>query len=72
VCVVFVRFAAGEIKNTTQTLFEKIHVKNFLQKKLGGGGGFLIPVVFPLRFFTAFLAVSLHEELKNTTQIFQK
>jgi hypothetical protein len=47
----------------------------FLTKKLRGGGG-----TFPLLFFSfdcfnlfiAFLAVSLHEELNNTTKTFPK
>jgi hypothetical protein len=44
----------------------EVHVKNFLPKKLRGKN--LFPVVFPFDFFISFLAVSLYEELKNTTK----
>jgi hypothetical protein len=33
---------------------------------------FFPPVVFPFDFFIAFLAVSLHEELKNTIKTFSE
>jgi hypothetical protein len=49
----------------------KVHVKNFWPKKLRKKN--LFPVVFSHRFFfIAFLAVSLHEEPKNTIKIFSK
>jgi hypothetical protein len=41
-------------------LAEKVEKKNFF------------PVVFSHRFFIAFLAVSQHEEPKNTIKIFSK
>jgi hypothetical protein len=42
-------------------------------KKFEGGGGGLFSCHFFLRFFLiAFLAVSLHDELKNSTEMFPK
>jgi hypothetical protein len=61
----------GEFKNTTKNLLGKVHVKSFWPKKLRKKNFF--PVVFShLFFFIAFLAVSLHEEPKNTIKIFSK
>jgi hypothetical protein len=58
----------GEFKNTIKNVLEKIHVKNFWPKTLRDFCFF--PFVFSRRFFIAFLAVSLHEELENTTKLF--
>jgi hypothetical protein len=61
----------GEFKNTKKNFLGEIHVKNFWPKKLRNKNFF--PVVFSHRFFfIAFLAVSLHEEPKNTLKIFSK
>ena len=61
----------GEFKNTKKNFLGKVHVKNFWPKKLRKQNFF--PVVFSHRFFfIAFSAVSLHEEPKNTTEIFSK
>jgi hypothetical protein len=51
----------GEFKNTIQNFLGEVHVKKTL---------FLSS--FPIDFFIAFLAVSLHEEPKNTIKIFSK
>jgi hypothetical protein len=62
----------GELKNTTKA-FWKSPCRKLFTKKLRGGGGDFVPVIFVLRFcFIAFLAVLLHEELKNTIKIFSK
>jgi hypothetical protein len=61
----------GELKNAIKT-FGEVHVKYkyFLPKKLRKKKN---PDVFsPWCFFIAFLAVALHEELKNTTIVFPK
>jgi hypothetical protein len=59
----------GEFKNTTKSALGKVHAKNFLPKKIEGGKPFSCR--FPLQFFLiAFLAVSLHDGLKNTTRTF--
>jgi hypothetical protein len=47
----------GEFKNTIKSLLGEI---------------FFPDIFFPSIFFIAFLAVSLHEELKDTIQIFSK
>jgi hypothetical protein len=61
----------GEFKRTTKNFLGEVHIKNFWPKKLRGKKK--IPVVFPHRlFFIAFLAVSLHEEPKNTIKMFSK
>jgi hypothetical protein len=61
----------GEFKNTTKHFLGEIHVKNFWPKKLRGKNFF--PFVFSHRFFfIAFLALSLHEEPKNTIKIFSQ
>jgi hypothetical protein len=60
----------GEFKNTTKNFFGGVHVKNFWSKKLRKKLFFLWS--FPIVFLIAFFAVSLHEEPKNTTQIFSK
>ena len=61
----------GEFKNTIKNFLGKIYVKNFWPKKLRKKNFF--PFVFSHRFFfIAFLAVSLHEEPKNTIKIFSK
>jgi hypothetical protein len=62
-------FQQGEFKNTMEKHFGKIPVKSSLQKSWGGGGFLSFS---PFDFLIAFLAVSLHGELKNTTQIFSK
>jgi len=61
----------GELKNTSKNFFGEVYVKNFWPKKLRKKNFF--PFVFSHRiFFIAFLAVSLHEEPKNTIKIFSK
>ena len=61
----------GEFKNTIKHFLGEIHVKNFWPKKLRKKNFF--PFVFSHRFFLiAFLAVSLHEEPKNTIKIIPK
>jgi hypothetical protein len=58
----------GKFKNTIKNFLGEIHVKKFWPKKLRKN---FFPVVFSRRFFLiAFLAVSLHEEPKNTIKIF--
>jgi hypothetical protein len=65
-----VRFSTGAKKHHNN-LLGKIHVESFWPKKLRKKN--LFPVVFSLRFvFIAFLAVFLHEEPKNTRNIFSK
>jgi hypothetical protein len=67
-CGVFVRFSTRGVQKhkkkllgkSKMVLAEKAEKKNFF------------PVVFSHRFLIAFLAVSLHEEPKNTIKIFSK
>jgi hypothetical protein len=67
----FLNTQQGEFKKATKNFLGKAHVKNFWPKKLRKQNFF--PVVFSHRFFfIAFLAVSLHEEPKNTIKIFSK
>jgi len=61
----------GEFKNTIKNFLGKIYVKNFWPKKLRKKKHFSFRL-FPSIFFIAFLAVSLHEEPKNTITIFSK
>jgi hypothetical protein len=65
---IFVRFSTRGVKNTIKNFLGEVNVKNVLQKKLRKKNFF--PVVFFLRFFIAFFAVSLCEELKNTRIFF--
>jgi hypothetical protein len=60
----------GEFKNTKKNFLGKIHVKNFWPKKLRKTKKSCR--LFPSIFFIAFLAVSLHEDPKNTIKIFSK
>jgi hypothetical protein len=63
----------GEFKNTIKNFLGKIHVKNFWPKKLRKNNKKLFSCrLFPSIFFIAFLAVSLHEDPKNTIKIFSK
>jgi hypothetical protein len=59
----------GEFKSTIKNFLGKIYVKNFWPKKLRF---FFSPLSsFPIeKLFIAFLAVSLHEEPKNTLNFF--
>jgi hypothetical protein len=60
---VFVRFSTRGVKKHQKNVLEKIHVKNFLPKTFCQQ---LFSCRFPPSiFFLAFLAVSLHEELKS-------
>jgi hypothetical protein len=62
----------GEFKNTIKNFLGKVYGKNFWPKKLRGKKTFFLSS-FPIDFFfIAFLAVSLHEEPKNTIKIFSK
>jgi hypothetical protein len=62
----------GKFKNTIQKFFGKIYVKNFWPKKLRKKKLFSFRL-FPSTFFLSrFLAVSIHEEPKNTIKIFSK
>jgi hypothetical protein len=73
-CLCVSQQAAREVQKATpqkKSVLGKVHVKSLLPKKLRKITAF--PVVFSLRFcFIAFLAVSLHEELKNTIKILLK
>jgi hypothetical protein len=65
-----VRFSTRGVKKHQKNFLGEVHVKNFWPKKLRGGKK---SCLFPLIFFIAFLAVSLHEgEPKNTTILFPK
>jgi Ca2+/H+ antiporter len=66
-CGIFVRFSAKKHHNY---FLEKIHVKNFLQKSEEKDPPSLSRPWPFLRFFIAFLAVSLHADFKNTTKYF--
>jgi hypothetical protein len=68
---VFVRFSKRGVKNTINTNLGKIHVKSFWPKKLRKKPFFLSSLSHRL-FLSRFLAVSLHEEPKNTIQMFSK
>jgi hypothetical protein len=61
----------GEFKNTIKNFFGKIHVKNFWPKKVEKKKLFSCRLS-PSIFFISFLAVSLHEEPKNTIKTFSK
>jgi hypothetical protein len=52
--------AVGKIDRVANTPRKEIVRGNQIE---GGGGSF--PEIFPFDFFIAYLAVSLHEELKN-------
>jgi hypothetical protein len=70
---VFVRFSTRGVQKHHKNFLGEVHVKNFWPKKLRKKNFF--PVVcrlFPSIFLIAFLAVSLHEEPKNTIKIFSK
>jgi hypothetical protein len=68
----FVRFSTRGVQKHHKTLFWEIHVKNFWPKKLRGKKKKILSS-FPIDFFfIAFLAVSLHEEPKNTIKIFSQ
>jgi hypothetical protein len=63
----------GYFKNTKNTFWKKSMSKPFY-KEVEGKNTFF-PIVFfffPSVLFIAFLAVSLHDELKNTTKRFSK
>jgi hypothetical protein len=66
---VFVRFSTRGVQKHTKKLLEKIHVKSFWPKKLRPKKNLFLSS-FPVDFLSRFLAVSLHEELKNTTKTF--
>jgi hypothetical protein len=68
-CGVFCGSQQGEFKNT-KTKLGGVHVKNFWPKKLRKNTFFMSS--FPIGFFYRVLAVSLHEEPKNTIKIFSK
>jgi hypothetical protein len=59
----------GEFKNTIKNFLRKIHVKNLWPKKLRKKKPFSCRL-FPSIFLIAFLAVSLHEEPKNSIKLF--
>jgi hypothetical protein len=64
----------GEFKNTTKTFWGKSisKTKNLWPKMLRKKNFFLSSFPIELFYFIAFLAVSLHEEPKNTIEIFSK
>ena len=69
---VFVRFSTRGVQKHHKKNLGKIHVKNFWPKKMREKKLFsfrLFPSTFVL---SRFLAVSLHEEPKNTIKIFSK
>jgi hypothetical protein len=68
---VFVRFSTRGVQKHHKKLFGESPVKNFGPKKLRENKLFFLRL-FPSIFFIAFLAVSLHEEPKNTIKIFSK
>jgi hypothetical protein len=68
---VFVRFSTKGVKNHRKKLFGENTCQKLLAEKVEKKNFF--PFVFSHRFsFIAFLAVSLHEEPKNTTKTFTK
>jgi hypothetical protein len=68
---VFVRFSTRGGQKHHKTIFGESPCQKLLAEKVEKENFF--PVVFSHRFsFIAFLAVSLHEEPKNTIQIFSK
>jgi hypothetical protein len=69
--IVFVRSSTRGVQKRHKKFLGKAHVKNFWPKKLREKGKKLFSCrLFPTGFFIAFLAVSLHEEPKNTTKLF--
>jgi hypothetical protein len=68
---VFVRFSTRGVQEHQTNLFEGSPCQKLLAKTVEG---FFFPLPsFPFDFsFNAFLAVSLHEEPKNTTKMFSK
>jgi hypothetical protein len=68
---VFVRFSTRGVQKHHKNLFGESPCQKLLAEKVEKKK--LFPVVFSHRFFLiAFLAVSLHEEPKNTIKIFYK
>jgi hypothetical protein len=71
-----VRFSTRGVQKHHKKLFgesRKAHVRSFWPKKLRKKTFFTVVLVFPIDFFfIAFLAVSLHEEPKNTTKTFSE
>ena len=67
---IFVRFSTRGVQKHHKQILGEIHVESFLPKKLRKQK--CMPFFFLRLFFIAFLAVSLHEEPKNTIKIFPK
>jgi hypothetical protein len=71
----FLNKGSSKTRKHHKNVLGKVHVKNLLPKKCvpPPTPPPPPPVVFPLRFFLiAFLAVSLHGELKNTIHMLSK
>jgi hypothetical protein len=68
---VFVRFSTRGVQKHHKNFLRKIHVKSLWPKKLRKKKPFSCRL-FPSIFLIAFLAVSLHEEPKNSIQLFSK
>jgi hypothetical protein len=72
-CGVFVRFSTRGVQKHHKNFLGKIHVKNFWPKKLRKTFFLAFFGRFSSGFFLSrFLAVSLHEEPKNTIKTFSK
>ena len=69
---VFVRFSTRGVQKHHKNFLGQAYCQKLLAEKVERKKNFF-PFVFSHRlFFIAFLAVSLHEEPKNTTKIFSK
>jgi hypothetical protein len=65
-------FSTRGVKKHNKKLFGESPCQKLLPKKLRKKKILSKSRSFPIDFFIAFLAVSLHEEPKNTTKIFSK
>jgi hypothetical protein len=72
-CGVFARFSTRGFQKHPKNLLKKVHVKDFVQKYLREKKTYFLTAfarLFPSVLLIAFLAVFLHEELKNTCKRF--
>jgi hypothetical protein len=67
----FVRFSTRGVQKHHKTIFGGNTCQKLLAEKVEGKNLFSFRL-FPSIFFIAFLAVSLHEEPKNTIKIFSQ